>query len=31
MATLLENGLPPSYVMEAVKGPLMIRTPGGRG
>lgn len=26
MATLLENGLPASYVMEAVKGPLMIRT-----
>jgi len=25
MATLLENGLPPSYVMEAVKGPLVIR------
>lgn len=31
MATLLENGLPPSYVMEAVKGPLMIRIPGRRG
>ena len=26
MATLLENGLPPSYVMEAVKGPLVIDT-----
>lgn len=25
MATLLENGLPPSYVMDAVKGPLVIR------
>jgi uncharacterized protein len=25
MGTLLENGLPPSYVMEAVKGPLVIR------
>ena len=28
MATLLENGLPASYVMEAVKGPLLIRKPG---
>lgn len=27
MATLLENGLPASHVMEAVKGPLMIRVP----
>jgi uncharacterized protein len=25
MATLLENGLPPSYVMDAVKGPLVIK------
>lgn len=25
MTTLLENGLSPSYVMEAVKGPLLIR------
>jgi uncharacterized protein len=25
MATLLENGLPPSCVMDAVKGPLVIR------
>jgi uncharacterized protein len=25
MATLLENGLPPSRVMEAVKGPLVIK------
>ena len=25
MSTLLENGLPASYVMEAVKGPLIIR------
>jgi len=25
MAKLLENGLPPSYVMKAVKGPLVIR------
>lgn len=25
MATLLENGLPPSRVMDAVKGPLVIR------
>ncbi|HYA87182.1 MAG TPA: anaerobic sulfatase maturase [Nitrospirota bacterium] len=25
MATLLENGLPASYVMNAVKGPLMIK------
>jgi uncharacterized protein len=25
MATLLENGLPASYVMEAVKGPLVIK------
>lgn len=25
MATLLENGLPAAYVMEAVKGPLVIR------
>lgn len=25
MATLLENGLPASYVMDAVKGPLVIR------
>ena len=24
MATLLENGLPPSYVMQAIKGPLVI-------
>jgi uncharacterized protein len=28
MATLLENGLPASHVMEAIKGPLHIRTPG---
>jgi uncharacterized protein len=26
MATLLENGLPASHVMEAVKGPLLIRS-----
>jgi uncharacterized protein len=25
MATLLENGLAPSYVMDAVKGPLVIK------
>jgi uncharacterized protein len=25
MATLLENGLPASYVMEAIKGPLVIK------
>jgi len=25
MATLLENDLPVSYVMEAVKGPLIIK------
>jgi uncharacterized protein len=25
MATLLENGLPASYVMQAIKGPLVIR------
>jgi hypothetical protein len=25
MATLLENDLPASYVMDAVKGPLIIR------
>jgi hypothetical protein len=25
MATLLENGLPASRVMEAIKGPLVIR------
>jgi uncharacterized protein len=25
MSTLLENGLPPSYVMNAVKGPLVIK------
>ena len=32
MATLLENGLPAAYVMEAVKGPLVIKKatpPGG--
>ena len=29
MAALLENGLPASYVMEAMKGPLVVRT--GRG
>jgi uncharacterized protein len=29
MATLLENGLPASYVMEMVKGPLVIRLDGG--
>ncbi len=28
MAVLLENGLPPSYVMEAAKGPLAIRLEG---
>ena len=28
MATLLENGLPVSHVMKAVKGPLMIKVPG---
>jgi hypothetical protein len=28
MTTLLENGLPPSMVMEAVKGPLVIRKRG---
>jgi uncharacterized protein len=27
MATLLENGLPASYVMEVVKGPLVIERP----
>jgi uncharacterized protein len=32
MATLLENGLPPSRVMDAVKGPLVIRRGvAGRG
>jgi uncharacterized protein len=31
MATLLENGLPPSYVMEAVKGPLVVRQGEGVG
>jgi len=25
MATLLENGLPASRVMDAIKGPLVIR------
>jgi hypothetical protein len=25
MATLLENDLPVSYVMDAVKGPLLVR------
>jgi sulfatase maturation enzyme AslB (radical SAM superfamily) len=25
MATLLENGLPESHMMEAIKGPLVIR------
>jgi hypothetical protein len=30
MATLLENDLPVSYVMEAVKGPLAITRPGKR-
>jgi uncharacterized protein len=25
MATLLENGLPASYIMEALKGPLVIK------
>ena len=25
LTTLLENGLPASYVMEAIKGPLVIR------
>ncbi len=29
MTTLLENGLSPSYVMEALKGPLAIETRGG--
>jgi hypothetical protein len=24
MTTLLENGLPPSYVMKAIEGPLVI-------
>jgi uncharacterized protein len=28
MTTLLENGLPASYVMDAVKGPLVIKTSG---
>ncbi len=28
MTTLLENGLPASYVMNAVKGPLVIKTSG---
>jgi uncharacterized protein len=31
MATLLENGLPASRVMEAIKGPLMIRLEECRG
>jgi len=26
MTTLLENGLPASYVIEAVKGPLVIKS-----
>lgn len=25
MAQLLENGLPASYVMDAIKGPLVIK------
>jgi len=25
MATLLENGLPASHVMDAIKGPLVIK------
>ncbi|MDV5170420.1 anaerobic sulfatase maturase [Photobacterium rosenbergii] len=29
MATLLENGLPASYVMQAIEGPLVIRKPDG--
>jgi len=28
MSTLLENGLPASHVMKAVKGPLIIKKPG---
>ena len=28
MTTLLENGLPASYVMDAVKGPLVIKRNG---
>jgi uncharacterized protein len=28
MTTLLENGLPPSYVMDAIKGPLVIKQEG---
>ncbi len=28
MSTLLENDLPLSYVMQAVKGPLVISKPG---
>jgi len=28
MAQLLENGLPASYIMDAVKGPLVIKTSG---
>ncbi len=31
IATLLDNGLPAAYVMEAVKGPLVIRKPGQAG
>ncbi|HVP79019.1 MAG TPA: anaerobic sulfatase maturase, partial [Thermodesulfobacteriota bacterium] len=31
MATLLENGLPASRVMEAIKGPLVINLDEGRG
>jgi uncharacterized protein len=30
MTTLLENGLPASHVMNAVKGPLVIRLDGGK-
>jgi uncharacterized protein len=29
MTTLLENGLPESSVMDAIKGPLVIRRNGG--
>ena len=29
MGTLLENGLPASYIMEAVKGPLVIKLDNG--
>ncbi len=31
MTSLLEHGLPASYVMQAVKGPLVIRLGEGAG